>query len=305
MVDIRQLEYFVEIANHNGFNRAAAHLHIAQSALSRHIQQLEHELGVELFVRGRRGIQLTTAGTLLAQRAEFLLRSLRQTRAEIIAQSDLPHGELCIGLPPSLEHSLAAPLIRRFNAEYPGVSLTTRVGTSIEIREWIVSGRIDVGVFGVLDLEVILETRHLFRDRVYLVGPHSAGLKTAEPTDVSMLADYPLILTSRPNSMRLLIEQAAAKCKTRLNVLMEANSIPLTIELARIGAGFTALPYSGVHHLVQQGLLSATPLKTVAYHWVIGNSSERPLSAAGRRFEEMMLEMVANEGVPGMLPEPG
>lgn len=289
-MDIRQLEFFLQIANHGGFNRASAHLHIAQSALSRQVQQLENELGVTLFERSGRGVQLTPAGEFMVPRAEALLRQIRQTRDELLTHASVVKGEVVLGLPPSLQ-IVCAPILRDFTARYPDVFLTVHSGTSIELREQLLNGKVDLAIYGILEPDLVLESHPILRDDVYAIGPNPSLI--SEPViDLQTFSTLPLIMTSRPNSLRLLIEQGAAKRNLKLNVTMDVNYIPLMIELIRTGAGYTALPRSAVTQLLDNEEFSSAKLKLITYGWTIGNSRERPLSAAGRQLRTTLQQLM-------------
>jgi LysR family transcriptional regulator, nitrogen assimilation regulatory protein len=109
-VNLRQLSYFLQIAELQSFTRAASVLHVAQPSLSRQMQMLEHELGVLLFVRSDKGVKLTDAGVALQERASAVLQQVRQIRDEVGLQSKAPKGELSFGLPPSLCDLITVPL---------------------------------------------------------------------------------------------------------------------------------------------------------------------------------------------------
>ncbi len=300
-LNTRHLEIFQHVTHHGGFNRAAAHLNIAQSALSRHVQQLEADLGVVLFDRSARGVQLTPAGEVLAQRVGLLLRQFRQTRDELVAKADIPRGELAIGLPPSMQ-TVGNRLLADYHRAYPEVALTVWVSTSIEIREWLLSGQVDVAIFGILEPETVLESQPFQRDQVYALGPANSVLDGKTIT-MREFAKLPLILTSRPNSMRLLIDKAAHRLNLTLDVIMDVNSVPLLINLVRDGVGYTALPSSAIGDARDNDALSCSPLKRLSYSWTVSNSRERSLSAAGRRFRSMVLDLSADREGVHVLPE--
>ena len=286
-LNMRHLEIFQQVAHHGGFNRAAAHLHVAQSALSRHVQQLESDLGVTLLERSGRGVQLTPAGQILAQRVEALLRQFRQTRDLLVAEADVPKGELAIGLPPSMQ-AFGARVIETFSRAHPDVRITVRMSTSIELREWLLSGDLDIAIFGVLEPETVLESTSFQRDQVYAIGAAGKQLSGNE-VGISDFAKLPLILTSRPNSMRLLVDHAAQRLNLTLHVLMNIDSVPLTFDLVASNLGYTALPFSAIENLAQKERFVFAPIRQMSYSWTISSSRERPLSAAGRRFRSMVL----------------
>jgi LysR family nitrogen assimilation transcriptional regulator len=289
-VEIRQLEYFVQIARQRGFSRAAAHLFIAQSALSRQISLLEQELGVALLLRTGRGVQLTEAGEVFLARAESIIRQCRQVR-QAVAPSDAPGGELSIGMPPSLSATLAAPLLIGLRERFPLIFVDAWIETSILLREFVLRGKLDIAVLGTAEPESVLNTQALVTEDLFLVGPVTAKLDIDSVVSIADAAARPLILTSRPNSIRVLVESSLKKHGTP-NIVMEVNSVPLLLELVEAQLGHTILPYSAIQGSLQKQLLSASKLEDLSLNWVIATSRERPLSAGASRAQELMRQII-------------
>jgi LysR family nitrogen assimilation transcriptional regulator len=145
-MELKQLRYFLTVAEHGGFSKAAVVLSIAQPVLSRQIRCLEEELGTELLYRNGRGIMVTEAGERLAQHARAIIGSEMQARADIDALCASPSGKLAIGLPPTAAPVLSAPLIARFRESHPRIKLRVQEGFNGHVLEWLSSGRVDVAV---------------------------------------------------------------------------------------------------------------------------------------------------------------
>ena len=112
-MELRSLHYFVRVAELGSITRAAAHLHLAQPALTRHVQRLEEELGVALFTRANRGVRLTEAGEKLLDSAIRILRDIERTGDEIRAQDAHPSGRIILGITPTLCPVLVPELFAR------------------------------------------------------------------------------------------------------------------------------------------------------------------------------------------------
>ncbi len=119
-MNLKQLEYFVQVAELGSFSRAAVVLDIAQPALSRQVRSLETELNQQLFLRNGRGVALTEAGKRLFDHGVAVLQLVTHAREDLEASRDKPVGQVTIGLPPSFGHQLTLPLIDRFRKQLPG-----------------------------------------------------------------------------------------------------------------------------------------------------------------------------------------
>jgi LysR family transcriptional regulator, hydrogen peroxide-inducible genes activator len=145
-MELYQLEYFLEAARQRNFTRAAAHLHLAQAALSEQIRKLEKELGTPLFSRGRRATVLTAAGETLRPHAEALLDRAEAAKAAVRELVGLKGGRLMIGVIPSVSACLMPEVITKFRKRYPLVELVLLEGTSGEIAHWVENGRVECGI---------------------------------------------------------------------------------------------------------------------------------------------------------------
>jgi LysR family nitrogen assimilation transcriptional regulator len=286
-MDVRSLRFFIEVASQGGFNRAAANLHIAQSAISRRVAKLEHELGTELLVRDHRRTQLTPAGALLLDKSQSLLRHFEQVRNEMLAEANEPRGELVLGLPPSL-NGLSSTLLASLRERYPQLFVQVWVATSVDLRTMLLAGKVDLAVYAATDQDPAIETQPLFPEPLALLG--AAGSVTRESTSWSAISALPLILTGRPNSVRLIVDAAAARRKRKLNVIMEVNDIVLMTNLTSRGAGFSILPASAVRELPLDRH-SHEELPGLALSWVVGQATERPPSVAVKRTQELIREI--------------
>jgi LysR family nitrogen assimilation transcriptional regulator len=292
---LRQLRYFLEIAQLRSFTRASEVLHIAQSALSRQIHALEDELGVPLFKRFDRGVTLTEAGELLRDRAHQLLTNFDQLREEVIERAEEPRGAVRIGLPPSLREMVNVPLVSGYTARYPMARLHVHEGISLELSQLVENGRLDCALVIALDATHATEAEHLLSEPLYLVGPRAAGLALDTAVTPEDVAARELILTTRPNSLRLIVENALAGARRPLAIIADFNSTGLMVELVAQGMAFSVLPYSAVWAGLRRGELSIAPIVGVEIDWVMISPAARGLSLAARKLCELAREVAAQQ----------
>lgn len=145
-VDIKDLRYFSVIAECGSFSKAAAHLRIAQPALSRKIQKLEHALGVKLLRRGARGVTTTDAGQMLLQRAMKFEHDFDEMRYEMARYAERATGMLRVAVQSPLSLVMAPELLRAYRPAHPGVTLELTEGFSGDLVDGLLNERIDIAV---------------------------------------------------------------------------------------------------------------------------------------------------------------
>jgi LysR family nitrogen assimilation transcriptional regulator len=282
-MELKQLRYFVHVAELGSFTRAAVFLSVAQPALSRQIRNLETSLRAKLFYRNGRGVELTTAGRHLMSHAKAIIDQTQRARNELLALNEEATGATVLGVPPTVGQFLAAPLVRIFRGRHPSVALRVVEVYSAHIHEWLSSGRIDVGLtYDAPRANRNLVTEHLWDENLCLVGSGDGVGGVGPDFPFLRLAEVPLMLPGRPHGLRLLVDTAAAQHDLVLEVDLEVDSLTTTKELVQGGTGYTVLPLAAVHREVELGLMSARrlsepPLKRTV---VLATAAQRAPSMA-------------------------
>ena len=284
----RQLKYFLRIAELCSFTKAAAVLHIAQPALSRQIQQLEADLGVQLFIRLDSGVALTEAGVALAKKAQSLLEHFAAVRDEVSALSSEVKGHLQFGVPPSLFHAVTVPMLLSYRERYPDVTLGITEGVSSMVYELILQGRLDFGI--VLSIESMqgLQRCDLFSESMCLACKPSL-LDEGGSMALEQVAAHPLLLTQRPNATRRVLEDSMREAKLKFHCVLEADSTRVQTTMAAAGQGYAVLPYSAVADDVKHGRLAAVPVEGLSITWSLIYAKERYLSGAAQHLIDTLL----------------
>jgi len=256
-MNLKQLEYFVHVAELGSFSKAAVVLDIAQPALSRQVRGLETELHQQLFLRNGRGVALTDAGKRLFDHSVAVLQLMAHAREDLGASRDEPVGRVTIGLPPSIGRQLTLPLIDRFKKQLPAARLAIVEGLSTHIVEWVTTGRIDIGLVYNPEAQAGLEITPLLQEPLGLVSRAAKGKKkpAALPLPMKELPRYPLIVPERVHAMRRLLETQAALAGIKLDIAWEVSSVPSIIDLVCAGYGHAVLTASGVAASARAGEL--------------------------------------------------
>lgn len=274
-MELRQLRYFLQIADLKSFSRAAGHVRIAQPALSRQIRKLEEELGVRLLYRTGRGAVLTEAGEQFYERIKGILRQLEQVQTEIQEAKDKPTGEVALGVPPQLGPVFVAHVVRKFRERYPNAQIRVSEGFSDRIADWLQTGRVDLGFVYHPEAYRHLTAELMVEEDLYLVGPAGDTISGRPTCQFKDIVGLRLITPDLPSSLRVCVENAAAKIGTDLRFYLKVDSIPAIKELVREGEGHAVLPYAAVHDEVKRDLLRASR--------IVRPSMWRPLGLAAPR----------------------
>lgn len=240
-MDIRQLRYFAKVVEVGSFSRAAAFLHIAQPALSRQINGLELELKERLLIRNGRGVTPTDAGVRLTAHAEAIIQMLERTYEDMENARLSRVGSVAIGMPSSLSAVVATALVRMLHEKIPDAKVHILNGRSTQIQEWLMSGRLDMAVIFDAANSPMLEIHNLYSEKLHLYEKLPNGESNQQGPDIPLakVSEFPLIITSRPNRIRELLEDALALDGRKLLVDCELDSLPTTFDLIRSGNGVT------------------------------------------------------------------
>jgi LysR family nitrogen assimilation transcriptional regulator len=304
-MELRQLEYFRHVAELGSFTRAASFLSVVQPALSRQVRRLEVELGQSLFDRNGRGVVLTDAGTRLLEHTRGILMQVGRARQELEEQRNADSGHFVLGLPPSLGRSVTVPLVKAFGRLLPNARLATVEGLSAYMLEWLDVGRVDCALVYNAPAAPNIELQPLLDDQLFLVGPLPAAAavsrRRARPDRKSItlaeLADHPLIIPSRPHSIRMSVENALSAVDRKIRVAHEIECIPAIIDLVRQGHGFGVLPLNALKSTpwgaeVQIKSILSPTLKTSLS---IATSAQRPRGPLMRKAVEVIRDIVRQE----------
>jgi LysR family nitrogen assimilation transcriptional regulator len=252
-MDLKQLEYFVRVAELGSFTRAAIALNIAQPALSRQIRLLEIELKQNLLTRNGRGATPTEAGKLLLAHGRGILHQVDRAREELGQVRGSLAGRVALGLPTSLARALAVPLIRAFQTELPQASLSISEGLSVPMQESLINGRLDLAVLYNAQPVPELEISPLLEEDLLLVERRTDFALTSSPDAITLreLATLPLVIPTRPNAIRMQVESALANVGCRLNIALEIDGVSAILDLVANGSGAAVLSRNAVDSSVR------------------------------------------------------
>lgn len=242
-MELRQLHYFIKVARKQHVTQASEELHIAQSAVSRQIHQLEEELGVSLFVQKGRNLQLTPVGKLFLERVEGIMAELDRAVQEVHEFLDPEVGEIRIGFPHSLGINLLPKVIAEFRQTHPGVKFKLRQGTYGNLIQDLVVGEIDLAFISPMPENHDLVTGELIlTEELYAVLPPQHPLSNQESITLDQLKNDPFVMFSEAYSLRAIVLEACKQAGFTPRIGFEGEETDTIRGLVAAGLGVTLLP---------------------------------------------------------------
>jgi LysR family transcriptional regulator, nitrogen assimilation regulatory protein len=296
-MDLRQLKYFVQIAETGNFSRAAEILRIAQPSLSQQIKSLEEELGVPLFVRHARGVTVTGQGQQLYEHARRILQEIDDAKSIVRSQTSDPTGRVSIGLPTSACRGLSLRLFQAMAERLPNVTLHIVEAMTGYLDEFIQAGRLDVALlYDHKAFEHVAWTEMITEDLMLFVRAQSPLARRRSVTFRKVFG-FPVVLPGRPNVLRTVIEQLAARHEIALNV-RDCDSLPAIAKLVCDGQFMAVMPHFAFIDEMARGEMVAIPIVDPIPSWTLSvvvsqrTMHARASEAAARVMADLIGDMV-------------
>ncbi len=305
-MDIRQLRYFVAIAEQGSFSRAAEYLRVAQPALSLHVRNMETDLDVQLLHRSSKGVVLTEAGAILLRNARIILDQLAVAEEEIRGHESDPAGEVRLGLPGTVSEVLSVPLITATRQRYPKIKLRIAEAMSGFVLEWMRDSRIDLAIVYRDVSDHGIETIRLLEEELFFFGPGkgdvAAGLPDAGTAiGFAKVARLPLILPGPNHGLRELVARQAHTIDIELNTVIDIDSYGNIKELVRDGFGYSILPANAIARETQAGELRSWPIvgPQIRRSVHLAYTVERPMTNAVAAVQALACEVLRELSLTG------
>ncbi|MFH0296555.1 LysR substrate-binding domain-containing protein [Bradyrhizobium sp. 31Argb] len=297
-MDLRQLRYFVQIFESGNVSRAAEVLRIAQPSLSQQIKQLEEELGVELLVRHARGVTATERGQQLYDHARRILDEVDHAKKNVRSQTLAPSGRVSVGLPTSAARGLSLPLFEVMARRLPNVTLHLVEAMTGFLDELIQAGRLDVALlYNHKAFEHVAWTEMMSEDLMLFVAKDSPMVRRKSVPFRKVFASDRIALPGRPNVLRVVIEQLAARHDVTLTV-KDCDSLPAISKLVCDANYMAVMPHFAFTDELKRGEMVAIPIVDPVPSWTLAVVvSQRTMNARGseavaRIMADLIAEMV-------------
>lgn len=258
--DFRKLQYFVALFEEGSVSRAAERLNIVQSALSMQLKQLEAELGIRLFDRSAQGVRPAPAARHFYALCLGLLRQYDGVLQEMRDFNQQVAGVVRLGLMPSICRGPFAPILQRYLAAYPEVEVRVFESTSGSLADMLLSDDLDLAICNAPASKSRLVAQPVFSDSVVLVSGLKSGRRSGRPCRLSAIDDLKLVLPSRRNSLRRLLDKHIRTGSIRASRVMEIDGLNATMQFLEHSDWATLLPRIAVMHDAKTGRFAVNPL---------------------------------------------
>lgn len=290
-MELRQLRYFLALANHLHFGRAARSLHISQPSLSQQIKALEDKLGVKLFERSRRRVTLTSDGEALLPYARELVALADDAQKELAERGGLHIGRVRLGTTPTLGGHLLPGVVRSFFETHPGVELTIVEDGSDQLARSLTEGR--------LDLALLIDDVHLgdnafeslLDEPIAVAVPVSHPFARRATVRLEELRGEPFILCREGYHLRSLTLEACGLVGFTPRVSVSGTDVDTALRFVRAGLGVTLVPEIAARSVAG---VSAVPVveprlyRTIGIAWNPHRYFSRAAAAFRRHLREAL-----------------
>lgn len=305
-MELRQLRYFVAIADHGSLSRAALVLHVAQPALTQQLRQLEEELGVQLLHRSPQGVLGTDAGKVFYEHAQAILKQVADAKSAVSQCASKPSGAVTLGLPHSISNALALPLLVAARQHYPEISLQLTEELTGNLAEQLKSGRVNLAVLFDDGQLAQFSSTALIEEEMRFICRSDSVFAPAQPSvSLRQALDATLILPGLQHGVRPHIDSVARGAGLSPAAVIEINSIAILKSAILADMGATILPAAPLLAELERGAMASYAIHSPALSRtvVLCASKNIPLTNAGaavsRLVRQVSEQLCEQGGWPG------
>lgn len=276
-MNLQQLKYFVEVAHAGSMSEAAERLRMTQPGLSRHMKQLETDLGRPLLLRHSRGSALTVVGRRLLPEAQKVLQAVNSLRASLAKIDDNLTGQVILGASNVMGRLLFGGVAARIRTGHPGISLKVIQSDAFSLLNGLETGRIDLVIAIEPDRHVGLVYEPLFTEDIYLAGKANDTRLPRGSVNIEDLAMYPLATFSRSQSRGQFIDRAGAAAGIALNIAYEVESMEIIKDLVLRNLAYGLMTKSALHGRAEERQFKLLPIEGLRFtRWMVTAEQNEP-----------------------------
>ena len=256
-MDLRQMQYFLCLAQEGNVTRAARQLNIVQPALSMQIARLEKALGKQLFHRAAHGVSLTPAGETLARLVTPIVQDIDRATDEMARLDGKISGRVSVGMITSAAQSTLATSSARIAARYPDIQLLVCEGYTETMTEWVQAGQLDIAIINTPNRRSALNIHHILDEEMMLAHAAHRRLSLPAPVPYDRLKGLDIVIPSRRHGLRRILDDAADRAGFSLQPRLEIDTLSAVCELVAGTDLATVLPGIALQPMLAAGRLKA------------------------------------------------
>jgi len=265
-MDIRHLEYFVEVARQKSFSKAASITHVSQSAISKMIKDLETELGTSLFNRTSKYVQLTDAGMIFLDQAQQVVVMFQNLTTEFENKIKMEKGKIFIGLPPITSSTIFAELLGEFKKKYPQIEISLSEYGSKKVALAIQDGTLDIGVICIEPDNQYVDSLSFTKDPLFVIVSSQNPISQLPSIELASLSNESFVLYSEDFSLH---DEIINQCKNvgfSPNVIFETSQRELMTQIVAANLGIAFLPSEVCKELDSNRIVSVPLIQPQIIH---------------------------------------
>lgn len=289
-MDIKHLQYFIEVTKSKSFSRAADHLFITQPTISKMIKNLESELGVVLFDRSRKQVTLTDAGETILQQAKLIDHAFKNLEMELDQLRGLKQGHIRIGLPPIFDAHFFLQIMSNFHKQYPNITFQLVEDGSKKIEEDVSNNLLDVGIVVLPTKNELFEHFSFLKEDMKLILPKSHWLANKETVHLAELNKESFILLNKDYVLNDRIIAACNRVGFYPHIVSESTQWSFIEEMVACNLGISLLPESICSHLHQKVNTVNVIDPTINWELAIIWGKDQYLSYAAKKWIKFVIQ---------------
>lgn len=295
VMELRQLQYVIQISIEKNFSRAAEKLHIAQPSLSQQLSKLEQELGVLLFRRTTNSVELTQAGQVFVDKAQSILDEVEQLKQEMDDMAQMKRGRLVVGTLPITGSHILPLVLPVFGELYPQIDVILVEDTTVKLEQLTASGGTDISLLTLPLVDQSLEWEPLMEEEICLAVPPNHPLASRkDEISIEELRDEPFVGLKKGQGFRQILVNLCQQGGFTPNIVFESSNIETVQSLIAGGMGITFVPKmltrsAGGEFVPAYLSLKSHPTRTL----IIASRKGRYLSKAAVAFIETMTNTIS------------
>lgn len=295
-MELRQLRYFMEVAEREHVSEAAEHLHVAQSAISRQIANLEAELGVNLFEREGRNVKLTPIGKIFLKHTKTAIKAIEFAKEQIDEYLDPERGTIKIGFPTSLASHLLPAVVSAFKQKHPNIAFHLRQGSYSFLIDAIKNRDIDLAFIGPVPMnDIEINGQILFTETISALLPMNHRLAEKKSLRLKDLQNETFVLFPEGYILHKIAIDACKQEGFLPSVSSEGEDLDAIKGLVSAGMGITLLPESTLQEIIPRFTVKV-PIENPSIDRTVGliTPKNRELAPSGKLFYNFAMNFLFN-----------